>query len=127
MQLLFPNERRRPWPIKIYTDPEAFPIGWRLVGPNKLVIHVEKASIRNAVVSGYFELAKGPVDSFKKIRRRDSEGNTYIEDRVHVICLWYGRALKSGWLSLELPRNKELPKPFRGCTEKVIIDIGKPE
>ena len=127
MLRLFPNEKKRPWPAKINMDPEAFPIAWRLVGPDKLVIHVEKASIRNAVVSGHFELAHGPIESFKKVRRKDSEGKTYIENRVHVICLWYGRALKSGWLSLELPRNSELPRPFKGHTDKVIIDIGRPE
>jgi hypothetical protein len=36
-------------------------------------------------------------------------------------------ALKSGWLSLELPKDAELPKTFSGFTDKVIIDIGRPE
>lgn len=127
MSMLFPKEFERPWPFEIHTDEHAIPIAWRLVKKGAPVIHVDGATIRLAKVTGYFELAKDGEKSFKKVKRKRDSGEIYEERRVHVICYWHGRALKTGWLSLELPEGSQWPKIRYDYEKEVIIDIGRVE
>ena len=108
-------------------DPQAVPIAWRLVKKGAPVIHVKEATIRFAKVSGFFELAKDGADSFKTRKAKDENGIEYEERRVHVMSYWHGRALKVGWLSLELPRGSEWPEIRYDYEGQVIIDIGRVE
>ena len=127
MSTLFPKEFDRPWPFEIHMDEQAVPIAWRLVKIGAPVIYVQDASIRFARVSGYFELAKNGAASFRTRRRRDDLGVEYEERRVHVMSYWHGRALKVGWLSLELPRGADWPAIRYDYDGSVIIDIGRGE
>lgn len=78
----------------------------------KLVIEVTKAQIRNAVISGIFELA----DTEMPFRLKKGELT------VEVICLWHGKKPKTTWTHLTLGKKYELIPDYSG---EVVADIGK--
>ena len=77
----------------------------------KLAIEVTKAQIRNAVISGMFELANTEMPF------RLKKGELTVE----VICLWHGKKPKTTWTHLTLGKKYEL---VAGYTGEVVANIG---
>ena len=75
---------------------------------------VEDASIRDASVSGVFEVSDhpSPLAVYK-------DGLT----RVEVRCLWYGRKPSSSWMHLTLRGRWKLIRAHKGS---VVENIGSP-
>ena len=71
---------------------------------DKLAIKVTKAQIRNANVSGVFELAS--VDMPFRIKKG--------ELTAEVICLWHGKKPKTTWMHLTLGKKYELLFNYTG-------------
>ena len=78
----------------------------------KLSIEVTKAHIRNAKVSGVFEVA----DTTMPFRIKKGELT------VEVICLWHGKKPKTTWTHLTLGKKYELIPSHTG---EVVANIGK--
>lgn len=76
----------------------------------KLAIEVTKAQIRNAKVSGIFEVAN--VEMPFRIKKG--------ELTVEVICLWHGKKPKTTWTHLTLGRKYELISSHTG---EVVANI----
>ena len=76
----------------------------------KLVIEVTKAHIREAKVSGIFEIA----DTEMPFRIKKGELT------VEVICLWHGKKPKTTWTHLTLGKKYELiPSHTGGVTANI--------
>jgi hypothetical protein len=106
------NDLETDWTGIRHTDPRATVIRRESVKMGTPVIKVTNASIRNATVSGYFELAKG-ADSY----------NTFNgKRRAEVKCYWYGKRPTRCWMNITLADNPVLEKNYSG---EVIVDIGR--
>lgn len=77
----------------------------------KLAIEVTKAHIRNAQVSGVFEIANSEMPF------RIKKGELTVE----VICLWHGKKPKTTWTHLILGKKYEL---IPNHTGEVVANIG---
>ena len=76
---------------------------------NARVVYLKKATIRGAVVSGYFKLAEGAVIK------------TYGgKQRIEVECLWFGRKPPSSWMNITLLSKPEFIDNYTG---EVVWDI----
>jgi hypothetical protein len=76
---------------------------------NALVVFFKKATIRNAVVSGYFKLAEG------------ADVKTYAgKQRIEVECLWFGRKPRTTWMNITLLSKPEFNDNYTG---EVVWDI----
>ena len=78
----------------------------------KLAIEVTKAYIREAMVSGVFEIADTQMPF------RIKKGKLTVE----VICLWHGKKPKTTWTHLTLGKKYELIPSHTG---EVVANIGK--
>jgi len=76
----------------------------------KLAIEVTKAQIRNAQVSGVFELANSEMPF------RIKKGELTVE----VVCLWHGKKPKTTWTHLTLGKKYELIPSHTG---EVVANI----
>ena len=73
------------------------------------VVYLKKATIRKAVVSGYFKLAEG------------AEVKPYAgKQRIEVECLWFGRKPPSTWMNITLLSKPEFNDHYTG---EVVWDI----
>jgi hypothetical protein len=73
------------------------------------VVFLMKATIRNAVVSGYFKLAEG------------AEVKPYAgKQRIEVECLWFGRKPPSTWMNITLLSKPQFNYHYSG---EVVWDI----
>lgn len=71
---------------------------------NARVVYLSKASIRNAVVSGYFKVAEGAeVKTFGGKRR------------IEVECLWFGCKPPSTWMHLTISCTPKFETSFSGA------------
>lgn len=78
---------------------------------NARVVFLKKATIRRAVVSGYFKLAEGAVVK------------TYAgKKRIEVECLWFGCKPPSTWMNITLLSEPEFMESYTG---DVVWDIRK--
>lgn len=77
----------------------------------KLAIGVTKAHIREAKVSGVFEIANTDMPF------RIKKGKLTVE----VICLWHGKKPKTTWTHLTLGKQYEL---ILSHTGEVVANIG---
>ena len=77
----------------------------------KLAVKVAKAYIREAKVSGVFEVANTEMP----FRIKKSKLT------VEVICLWYGKKPKTTWTHLTLGKKYEL---IASHTGEVVANIG---
>ena len=94
------------------TDGKAEPIANSDVPTGRLVIKVENAEIRDAVVSGYFLVVQ-----------KDNPRSNYDEDwRIEVECLWFGKKPKTSWMHLTVNNGFEYIRDYKG---KVISNIGR--
>lgn len=94
-----------------HTDRAAVPTLHRQVR-NVLAIEVERATIRNATVSGVFELshAREPFSIRKGVQCAE------------VQCLWYARGLRKGWMHLKLVGKWTLVQKYTG---PVVANISR--
>lgn len=77
---------------------------------NSRVIHLAKAGIRGAEVSGTFKLAEG------------AEVKTlWGQRRVLVECLWFGCKPKTTWMHLSILSTPKIEPNYSG---EVVADIG---
>ena len=76
---------------------------------NARVVFLKKATIRQAVVSGYFKLADGAVV-------KPYAG----KQRIEVECLWFGRKPPSTWMNITLLSKPEFKDNYTG---EVVWDI----
>ena len=107
-------ENDRDWTGIRPTDPHAVPIEHCKVRKGTPVIQVHHARIRQAEVSGYFELANG-----------EASFNTFAgKRRAEVKCYWYGKRPASGkcWMNLTLADNPTVHTEYEG---EVIVNIGR--
>ena len=93
-------------------DRLAGPVSSRQVSSVRAV-RVTQGSIRNAQVSGVFELATDAIDQFKTFAGRR---------RVEVKCLWYGRKPPTTWMHLTIIGTCEVLTNYSGS---VVSDIGR--
>ena len=78
---------------------------------NTRVVFFKKATIRNAVVSGYFKLAE------------DAEIKSYADKRrIEVECLWFGRKPPTTWMNITMLSKPEFIDNYTG---DVVWDIRK--
>ena len=91
------------WENIPHTSPNANVKSYRRA-VDTLAIRIKSASIRNAEVSGIFELADVP-QPFSVL-------NGVL--RVEVKCLWYERKPPSSWTHLQLLDNWELIRNYSG-------------
>lgn len=81
---------------------------------NATVIHVSRASIRDAVVEdAYFELST----------EKGAYGSYAAKQRVEVKCLWYGRKPPTTWMHITLLGPHIEQNDYTG---EVVWDIGRP-
>lgn len=73
------------------------------------VVFLKKATIRGAVVSGYFKLAEGAVV-------KPYAG----KQRIEVECLWFGCKPPSTWMNITLLSKPEFNDNYTG---EVVWDI----
>lgn len=92
-------------------DPNAWVTAVRKVR-NAPVIRIYSGSIRNASVSGVFEL-----ESFSN----DPTFPHGEKKKVNVMCLWYGRKPPSSWMSITLAGKFKVLENYSG---PVVADIG---
>ena len=97
------NEINTDWENIPHTSPNANVKSYRRA-VDTLAIRIKSASIRNAEVSGVFELADVP-QPFSVL-------NGVL--RVEVKCLWYKRKPPSSWTHLQLLDNWELIRNYSG-------------
>ena len=94
------------------TNSKAVQIAHAVPTKGRRIIKVTNGSIRDAVVSGYFQVA----DVLK------SEGTYNGKQRIEVECFWYGKKPPSSWMHLTINGN--------GCEDvtdyigEVISNIG---
>ena len=69
----------------------------------KRVVHLAKATIREAIVSGVFELAEGAKVKTYAGRRR-----------IEVKCLWYGRKPSTTWMNLTILSPAKIQDGYSG-------------
>jgi hypothetical protein len=91
---------------------KAIKIGHKNPSVGRRVIHVTNARIRNAVVTGHFQVA----DVLKP-------NNTFAgKQRIQVECLWYGKKPPTSWMNLTIDAAGCVDVPnFAG---EVISNIG---
>ena len=80
---------------------------------NVRAVRVTQGSIRNAQVSGVFELATDAVDPFTTYAGRR---------RVEVKCLWYQRKPPFTWMHLTITGTCEILPNYTG---PVVDNIGR--
>lgn len=93
-------------------DKRAGPIKTRQIH-NARAVRITVGSIRNADVSGVFELATNAVDPFTTYAGRR---------RVEVKCLWYQRKLPTTWMHLTITGTCEVLENYSGA---VVSNIGR--
>ena len=94
------------------TDPKAIPITFALPANGRRIVHVTNARIRQAVVSGYFQVADVVEPHSEHACKR----------RIQVECFWYGKKPKVCWMNLTVDGGVTDAKDYRG---EVISNIGR--
>lgn len=93
------------------TDPKAVPIDHKAPAKGRRIIHVSNAQIRDAVVTGYFQVAD--------VAEPHSE---YAgKQRIQVECLWYGKKPKTCWMNLTVDGGYKDVANYAG---EVISNMG---
>lgn len=91
------------WDGILHTDAKAVVVKHRAV-VDVMAIRVDKASIRLATVSGWFEVADVP-NPFRII-----DGNLKVE----VKCYWKGLKPPTEWIHLTIPNKYQFVRRFSG-------------
>ena len=92
------------WTDVVHTCQSAVPTSMRHV-TSAPAIEVINASIRNACVSGVFQIANVPAP-FKTLKNGQM--------RVEVNCLWFGRKPPTTWMHITLSGEWELHQHYTG-------------
>jgi hypothetical protein len=105
------RETELDWSATPFTDENAKPVSEREVR-DVMAIRVDRANIRYATVSGWFEVCDTP-NPF-----RLDDGHLVVE----VKCFWYGKRPASGdeWMNLKIKNKYQFVRNFDG---KVIANI----
>lgn len=103
-------EKTKTWDDIPHTNPKA------IVKANRkaVAVYVDKASVREATVSGWFEVADSP--------------NPFTYERgsltVEVKCHWYGLKPEKEWMHLRISNKYQLIRRFSG---DIADNIKEPE
>jgi len=105
------RETELDWSTTPHTDKHAQPVSERQVR-DVMAVYVEKASIRESTVSGWFEVFDSP-NPFRLV-----DGHLVVE----VKCFWYDKRPASGgeWMHLKIKNKYQFVRNFDG---KVIANI----
>ena len=100
------------WSHTPNTDKKAVPIAWRKHDVGARVVFVTKGKIRQATVSGFFQVANV-----------NNPESTYAgKQRIQVVCYWYGKKPSTCWMNLTIDGVCTDVRDYSG---DVISNIGR--